>query len=1508
MIKSERTINRIKKILHWLVGIFAGTYLLLIVLLHMSAVQRFLSRIVEKELQKTLHTEVSIGRIDLGMLNRIIIDDICLKDQQGRQMFKVTRLSCKYQIIPLFNGKIVIDNVRLFTFDIRLSQADKNQPANFQFLLDALASDSSSDSNLSLRINSILLRRGQLSYHRLDTPETPDTFNTAHLVFQNINANFSLKAFDPDSINIAVKKFSFSEQSGLYLKNLSLKMAGNKTQTVVSQFGIELTQSSISTDSLFFHYQTHGNLVPNNIDRQSLSFRGGLQQVRIMPTDFKCFLAGLQEFDAPISISTTFQGDGNQITINRLRVNEQKGNLNVDARINLAYTSPSGDVPDLSADIKTFLIQSQVVATLAPGMPKNIQTYLPYIQRAEYLRFNGRLDYKPSLTQLDGTIATGLGAIQTEVQLKDNKQLKGHIESPLFQLGQLLNNNNLLGEIAFDLQAQGNLDTSTGPSMQADANISRFVFKQYTYNDIQATLSLKDHIWDGRLLLNDPNAQVHVDGQYRTFRHRHAITLSVFADNVIPDALNLTTRYPETAFSAALHTRLQGKSIDDIQGHISLADFVMRQPDKTYTIDSVILRCRPDEEGRHISLNSDFLDVDIEGDFRHTTLVQTLQQTVHNYLPTWIPKPPPHFSPDDYLFFQAHLTDVSPLQQLLDIPVVLHQAADISGYLDGQTGQVRLFANLPDVTYDNERLQNIRLLCENPTDSLSSRLSFNRLMKGNPVAFSLNTFAHRDSLNVRLIWDNQLSNRYKGDISTIAHYRITDNEQFMQVDVRPTQMIINDTIWNIRPSVIDMHNKRIRINNFRIEQDGKHLNMNGYISSDPSDSLQIDLKSINLQYVFNIINFHAVEFAGLATGQVYANGITGTPEMSAHLIVDNFTFNEGLMGRLNASAQWNVKQKAITLKALMNDPDNQSNTYVDGSITPGKGPGSGLNLNIKADRTNLYFLNTYTKGIFTDLQGRCSGWTRVFGPFKQIDIEGRMMINEARMKVNTLNTVYTIQNDSIIMRPGVISFRDCKIYDHMGDPSQNEHYANLTGELRHRHFSRMEYDIDINAHNLLGYDWRDFGNEVFYGTVYATGRVGLWGKPGELHVDVNVRPEEHTTLVYNASSPETVTDNQFINFVSCDSVKTDTISPTLTPTPQPGIYAREAPVADMHINFNLDITPDATIKILMDARAGDYISLYGHSNLQATYYNKGQFRMYGSYRIDHGMYKLSLQNVIRKDFQIRSGSTLTFGGPPYEADLNLQAVHTVPSVSLNDLSSRAMFNQSNVRVNCIMNITGKALKPQISFDFDLPNVNEDEKQMVRSLISTEEEKNMQIIYLLGIGRFYTYDYTNTEQSQSSVAMKSLLSSTLSGQLNQMLSSIVGNSNWSIGTNLSTGEVGWSDMDVEGLLSGRLLNNRLLINGNFGYRDNSMTNNSNFIGDFDLQWLLTKNGNISLKAYSATNDRYFTKSSLTTQGIGLQLKKDFISWKDLFRRKHRIISKPAKKRHRQPKQQNPATAL
>jgi hypothetical protein len=180
--------------------------------------------------------------------------------------------------------------------------------------------------------------------------------------------------------------------------------------------------------------------------------------------------------------------------------------------------------------------------------------------------------------------------------------------------------------------------------------------------------------------------------------------------------------------------------------------------------------------------------------------------------------------------------------------------------------------------------------------------------------------------------------------------------------------------------------------------------------------------------------------------------------------------------------------------------------------------------------------------------------------------------------------------------------------------------------------------------------------------------------------------------------------------------------------------------------------------------------------------------------------------------------------------------------------------------------------------------------MIRSIINGQQEMNQQVIYLLGIGRFYTQGSNNagntTQGDQTSLAMQSILSGTLSAQINNILNQFLKNDNWNFGANITTGNEGWHNAEYEGIVNARMLNNRLLLNGQFGYRDNAKQTTPSFIGDFDLQYLLYPNGNLALKVYNQTNDRYFTKSSLNTQGLGIIMKKDFNGLRDLFTTKKR----------------------
>jgi hypothetical protein len=413
------------------------------------------------------------------------------------------------------------------------------------------------------------------------------------------------------------------------------------------------------------------------------------------------------------------------------------------------------------------------------------------------------------------------------------------------------------------------------------------------------------------------------------------------------------------------------------------------------------------------------------------------------------------------------------------------------------------------------------------------------------------------------------------------------------------------------------------------------------------------------------------------------------------------------------------------------------------------------------------------------------------------------------------------------------------------------------------------------------YNSDDPGDMLFYGKVYGTGNITLDGGNNAMNVRANLTTGPNTTFTYVTGLTTEAASNQFITFVdkTPKRVQDNLVTDFYHYTDALKKKENDGPPMDLHINMFIDATPNANMKIVMDPVSGDHIAARGTGNFQVSYYNKGDFQMFGNYIIDSGMYKLSMQEVIRKDFALQSGSTVTFAGDPYQANLDVQAVHTVNSVSLSDLTTDASSNQSTVKVNCLMNLTGSLANPSIKFDLELPTISEEDRELVRSATSTEEQMNTQIIYLLTIGKFYAYNYNeNTNQSN---ATSSLAFNTLSGQLNNMLSQVMENKNWNIGANFSTGQNGWNDVEAEAILSGRLLNNRLLINGNFGYRENVMTN-TNFIGDFEAIWLLTKNGEFRLRGYNQTNDRYFTKSTLTTQGIGFIYKKDFNKWNDLFK--------------------------
>ena len=265
----------------------------------------------------------------------------------------------------------------------------------------------------------------------------------------------------------------------------------------------------------------------------------------------------------------------------------------------------------------------------------------------------------------------------------------------------------------------------------------------------------------------------------------------------------------------------------------------------------------------------------------------------------------------------------------------------------------------------------------------------------------------------------------------------------------------------------------------------------------------------------------------------------------------------------------------------------------------------------------------------------------------------------------------------------------------------------------------------------------------------------------------------------------------------------------------------------------------------------------------------------------NGNYNFSLQQLIHKNFKIREGSTVSFRGDPFEATMNINAIYNV-TANIQDLDASFAYESArrNIPVNCVLNLDGVLHNPTISFDLELPGSNEELERQVKSIVNTEDMMTRQIVYLLVLNKFYTPEYSNNQYKSNDFS--AVASSALSSQISSIMNSFT--DKVQLGTNIRTSQDGIQDTEVEMLLSSQLLNNRLIFNGNFGYKNNATQKNA-FIGEFDLEYLLTPNGEVRLKAYNHANDMYmFLKQALTTQGIGIALKKDFTHFKEIFRRR------------------------
>lgn len=1457
-------------------------YVGLILLLHLPFVQQGLGTGLARILSRQIGSEVSIGRVDFGFLNRIVIDDLDIYAPNSKEvLIHSARTSVTIDLPALLKGDVNITTAQIFGLHATLTRKTPDSPLNIQYIIDAFSSkDEEEPSGVNLRISSLIMRHVHVTYDVLSEQQKSGQLDLNHLDINHMGLTASIKSLTKDSLNVSVRRLNFTEEnSGLALINLETSLTANQTCAVMDSLHIQTRSSDVRLGMVNAHYD-------NFKEPHQYTISTTLLPSHITPSEFAPLYAELSNLTSPVQIEGSLDANEQQVKLANLRLNTDDQAIQMHSDVRLAM-QPESDI-NLHADVHQVQVTPNGLSSLL-SLAHLDESTKATLARLGQISMTGQIDKANDNLLVDLQAQTDAGdlTVNGDYTLDDQKYLSAHLHSEQLNLGQITANEQL-GLASFSLDVDGELGNPQYPKGTVYGEITALDYKGYTYNNIFLDGTIAPDRYSGLFSIEDEHLQMAFDGTLvYPLRQQLEANMNLSVAKFEPHALNLTSDYANETFCFKASGHLRGKDLASAIGEIVFDSIVVRTPEQTYSSQAITISSEQlTQDKKHIRINSDFIDATFVGNINYPDIVPSFQNQLAQHLPSLIHKAHTERKMDTAFDFSMELTETPLIQHFIDADVQLLSAAHIAGRLDAHQNTSHIRLELPRIEYEGTLYEDVLLNYNGSLANFRVDGELKRQLESGTTHAQVNALAHNDQLTTHLSWTQQHKKTSTGSLSARTLFAQRDGQLDTHVHIQPSQLSFDDTTWLVKPADIHVQGKTIECHNIEVSHRDRYVKVNGIISDNPSDSLIVQLNNVDVDYVLSIVDFTAVDFRGRAFGNAYVSNIYKKPKFNAALRVEDLAIGTGKLGLGNIRAHWDDDVDGIRVNGHIVDTDHEGLdriTDCNGYIAPSK---NYINLNINANNTNAAFLNDFLGGVFRNIHGNANGVMNVIGPLNDIGLIGDMS-TQVDMTLRATGVTYHVEpQDTLRFRPNRFNFENVRIYD-------DEHNQGVVkGFVSHRNVKNFAYEFRVDMQNMLAYTEDTFNSDKFMGKVYANGWLTVKGADrNPLNINADISPTRGSFFAYDAATPDAIASSSFLTFHKAslplysieksgfDGVDSISYQEKFEETPK---YH-----GDIFMNVAIHLNPECAIKLRMDNVDDGYITTYGTGKLQAFYHNKGSFTLNGTYNIQSGRYRLYLQDIIYRDLELQNGSSVVFNGNPFDANIHLICHHTINSVPLTDLTAGATTTSSNkVKVICILDITGKLGNMNFKFDLNLPNVNDETRQLVRSYISTEEDMNKQMIYLLGLGRFYTNEYArSTGQTGGGQAVNTLLSSTISGQINQMLSNVMGtDSKWNFGTGLSTGELGWNDLDVEGMLSGRLLDDRLLINGNFGYRDNAMTQNASFIGDFDVKWRIREGGNTYLKAYNKTNDRYFTKATLNTQGIGISYQRDFEHWNDLFRRR------------------------
>ncbi len=1465
------------------VGVPAVSY----VMLSTPWAQKRMRAVGQDALTRLLGTPVEIGEVSFSPFNRLNLERVNVMDENDSMALEIKKLYLRIELADLIvSQKFIVDYAVIEGLRANIYQKDGDSTLNITPIIQRFQKKEKNpnQSNFQLRLNSFEIVDGQARFNKWGQPTTPGRFNPAHINVTDLNLQVFAPMLSNSEFQARIRHLSFKEQCGFQLSNMQARLIVTEHEARLQSALVALPNSLVKFEDMDYPIDGLASLGKLGVEQEViLGIENGSH---VFPPDLQAFCPELGRWNLDCKIALQAQGLLDSLAIHDLEL----GCEAIGATVSL--TGLIKGLPNIkearAEDLSLAIEQAGTITGRAEELLK-MRQWPAEARRALTLgghtrvSINGAGDMNGGEATIEYHSLLGTVSIWGEVEkLLDGAMGDVEVEISDFDLGDLLHNQEL-GRVSGTVNADGSLTKVGGKSAfigNAEAQISDFTFKGYQYHDISAMAEIGDSLYSGNLAIADPNATLSLSTRLARSSSGYAWgALRGDIGSVNLDTLNLYKSYPGHILSTQLNVYGEGYNPKEMKAGLQIND--LRYVDAKQSglkMRRMSIDANNMDNFGTISISSDYINGSLDGEFDFTTMGQSVQEILRDVFPSLLGEPKGHATAMGNNFsYDLTISDAENPCQFFKLPVSILDPVSITSALSDKKKIITLNVDADWLLQGDKVIETTYVVARLDGNERNGKLYLTTLMptKKGPMNLLANVDASDGLLLTGIDWeiirDIPINGRLAFDI--YLKRLAQDSPVEVTVEFEPGEITFGEEVWDIQPSEIVYSDKRLEVKDFSLKAPTQSVSINGKASEDPADVLRVDLKRITLIDIFETLEIDKALICGSATGTIFASQLfSGAPHIQSQgFHVEGIGYNGCVLGNADLEIGFDNETQSVTFVAdIIGDMGNKS--HIAGSITPAT---EELDFYFDADHVKIGFLKPFMDAFCSDIEGYATGKAHLFGDFKYIDMEGDIMADTVRLKIDFTNTWYSTSTP-LKITPGAINLDNITIYDRYGNT------AKLNGVVHHKYFKQPTFDFAItDARNFLSYDIKKEDNPRWYGTIFGNGSAFVKGEPGVVTITVNMQTADNSTFTFELLDTEEAAEYSFIVFNDATPViiedefidfKSESNAEHKAKSLQN--HEEEDEPTAFNLDITVDITPSAQVNIVMDPIGGDAIRAYGQGLLRLTYGSVDEeLMMLGSYTLERGDYNFTLQDIIIKDFKIRQGSSITFTGDPYAAVLNIDAIYAT-NANLSDLDESFLsdkdLNRTNVPVYAVLMVNGNMQQPDITFDLEFPTLTQDTYRKVKSIVSTEDMMNRQIIYLLALNRFYTPDYMASTTKGNELF--SVASSTIASQLSSMLGKL--SDNWSIAPNLRSDKGDFSDVEVDVALSSSLLNNRLLFNGNFGYRDKSLNTNQ-FVGDFDIEYLLDRGGKWRLKAYNRYNDQnYYLRTAQTTQGVGVIIRRDF----------------------------------